>query len=239
MVFSWASFTSVSGNDGCWATSLIKSKSRVENSESELAFIVVESASLPRLSEPPIERSSSLICLLVRVSVPSFATDAAICAMPGCASRSLAVVAERNVSKAVTFGTFGSGASTTVSPFESFFSVIFGRFSGRGGPGDGGVFCCAIAGAVIKTYVITISRFFISVPLGPCCPWPLLVRLGLGGLCFGNAIDHGAVRRDEILRGRTLDLRCGDILKRRQQRVDLLRIVAEQRERGEQMRLAE
>ena len=65
------------------ATSLFKSKSRAENSESDEALIVVESASLPSPSVPPIERSSSLICLLVRVSVPSFATDAAICAMPG------------------------------------------------------------------------------------------------------------------------------------------------------------
>ena len=63
-----------SGNDGCWVTSLIKSNSRAENSESEEAVIVVESASLPRPRVPPIERSSSLICLLVRVSVPSFAT---------------------------------------------------------------------------------------------------------------------------------------------------------------------
>src|SRR5689334_23673702 len=193
--------------------------------------MVVESASLPSPSEPPIERSSSLICLLVRVSVPSFATDAAICAMPGCASRSLAVVAERNVSKAVTFGTFGSGASTTVSPFASFFSVILGRFNGRAGPGEGGVFCCAIAGAVIKTSVIRISKFFMrnAFRVNLCNPW-LLPGFGLR-LGFGNAIDHGAVRRDEILRGRTLDLRCGDVFKRRQQRVDLLRIVAEERER--------
>jgi hypothetical protein len=45
--------------------------------------MVVESVSLPIPRVPPIERSSSLICLLVRVSVPSFATPAAICAMPG------------------------------------------------------------------------------------------------------------------------------------------------------------
>ena len=49
-------------------------------------------------------------------------------------SRSLAVVAERNVSTEVTFGTFGNGASTTVRPFASFFSVIFGRFNGRAAP---------------------------------------------------------------------------------------------------------
>ena len=47
IVFSWASFTSVQGNDGCWATSLISSNSFAENSESDEADIVVESASLP------------------------------------------------------------------------------------------------------------------------------------------------------------------------------------------------
>jgi len=53
----------------------------VENSDSEVAVIPDESASLPSPSVPPIERSSSLICLLERVSVPSLATEAAICAM--------------------------------------------------------------------------------------------------------------------------------------------------------------
>src|SRR5687768_17965790 len=48
----------ISGKDGCWVTSLINSNSRVENSESDVAFIVVESASLKSESVPPIERSS-------------------------------------------------------------------------------------------------------------------------------------------------------------------------------------
>src|SRR6185369_10327720 len=175
--------------------------------ESEVAVIVVESASLPSPSEPPIERSSSLICLLVRVSVPSFATDAAICAMPGCASRSLAVVADRNVSIAEIFGTLGSGASTTVNPFASFFSVIFGRFKGRAAPGCGGVFCCA--NAVVASKRIA-SIVFISMPFN------LLAGLRRS-LCFRNAIDHGAIRRHEILRGRRFDL-CGrDVLERSQQ----------------------
>src|SRR6185369_1361617 len=193
--------------------------------ESEVAVIVVESASLPSPSEPPIERSSSLICLLVRVSVPSFATDAAICAMPGCASRSLAVVADRNVSIAEIFGTLGSGASTTVNPFASFFSVIFGRLSGRAAPGGGGVFCCA--NTVVASRTIA-SNVFISIP------FRLFLGLGLS-LCFRNAIDHGAIRRNQILRGGSFDLRCCDFLKRSQQRVDLLRIVTEDRQRRQQV----
>ena len=48
------------------------------------------------------------------------------------------------------FGTFGNGASTTVKPLASFFSVIFGRFNGRAAPGGGGVFCCASAGRARK-----------------------------------------------------------------------------------------
>jgi hypothetical protein len=42
---------------------------------------------------------------------------------------------------AETLGTLGRGASTTVNPLASFFSVIFGRFKGRAGSGGGGVFC--------------------------------------------------------------------------------------------------
>ena len=49
---------------------------------------------------------------------------------------------------AVTFGTFGSGAMMTVRPFANFFSVIFGRLSGRSAPGEGGVFCWAAAGNI-------------------------------------------------------------------------------------------
>ncbi len=106
-------------------------------------------------------RRSSFSCLLVRVSVPSLATEATICAMPGCASRSLAVVADLNVRIDETFGTFGNGASTTVSPFESFFSVIFGRFNGLAGPGAGGVFCWASAGVRNRVRVKIASMFFI------------------------------------------------------------------------------
>ncbi len=56
-------------------------------------------------------------------------------------------------------------------------------------------------------------------------PW-LLFGLWLR-LRFRNAIDHGAIRCDHVLRGSGFDLRSGDVLKRRQQRVDLLRVVAE------------
>jgi hypothetical protein len=80
--------------------------------------------------------------------------------MPGCATRSLAVVADLNVSIDETFGTFGNGASTTVSPFESFFSVIFGRFRGRAAPGGGGVFCCANTALVNRIMAIIV---FISI----------------------------------------------------------------------------
>ncbi len=175
IVFSCASFTSASGNDGCWAMSLISSKSRDENSESAEALIVVESASLPSPSVPPIERSSSLICLLERVSVPSFATDAAICAMPGCVSRSLAVVADRKVSIAETFGTFGSGARTTVNPLASFFSVILGRFNGLAAPGAGGVFCCAKLTVANRS---SVSSIFMLVPF-MVLTGPFLVALWL------------------------------------------------------------
>src|SRR5688572_6337394 len=218
MVFSWANFTSVSGNEGCWATSLIRANSFVENSESDEADIVVESASLPRERVPPIERSSSFSCLLVSVSVPSLATPAAICAIPGCACRSAAVVAERNVRIDEIFGTFGNGASTTVRPFASFFSVIFGRFNGLAAPGGGGVFCCASAGVSPRVServrVIIASAIFILV----------------GAFLLWDAIDHGAICRHEILRSSRFDLRRGDVFKRRQQRVDLLRVVAEERE---------
>jgi hypothetical protein len=95
------------------------------------------------------------------VSVPSLATEAAICAIPGCAALSLAVVADLNVRIEVIFGTFGNGASTTVSPFASFFSVIFGRFNGRAGPGAGGVFCCAKIVVLDSTIAI---RILISMP---------------------------------------------------------------------------
>src|SRR5205085_4432776 len=80
--------------------------------------------------------------------------------MPGCASRSLAVVADLNVRNDEIFGTFGNGASTTVRPLASFFSVIFGRFNGRAGPGGGGVFCWATTLVVNSTIAISI---FISV----------------------------------------------------------------------------
>ena len=121
----------------------------------------VESASLANEIEPPIERSSSLICLLVRVSVPSLATEAAICAMPGCFARSVALVAERKVKIAVTLGTLGKGARTTVSPLLSFFSVSLGRFSGLAAPGGGGVFCWAIAVESNKTNAPMESNGFI------------------------------------------------------------------------------
>src|SRR5688572_20356258 len=53
-----------------------------------------------------------------------------------------------------------------------------------------------------------------------------------------NAIDHRAICGHEILRRRCFDLRCCDVLERRQQRVDLLRVVAEKGQRREQMRFA-
>ena len=50
----------------------------------------------------------------------------------------------------VTFGTFGSGASTTVRPLESFFSVIFGRFKGRAF-----VICLALALMVADYFLVS------------------------------------------------------------------------------------
>ncbi len=48
-----------------------------------------------------------------------------------------------------------------------------------------------------------------------------------------DAIDHRAIRRHEILRRRCFDLRRRDVLEGRQERVDLLRVVAEQGESGQ------
>ena len=110
-------------------------------------------------------------------------------------ARSLAVVAERNVSIDETFGTLGNGARTTVSPLASFFSVIFGRLRGRAAPGAGGVFCCANAVAVNR---IIASSVFILNPF-IWTPTFDLVRLG-----FRNTIDHGAIRCHQVLRRRAL-----------------------------------
>src|SRR5437762_5854074 len=107
---------------------------------------------------------------------------------------------------AVTFGTLASGARTTVSPLLSFFSVSFGRFSGRAAPGGGGVFCCAVAGKIAvkamaasvetENSLFNLSRFILVASL----------RLGF---CFGHSIDHSAVFRNKIF------LRCGfDLLAR-------------------------
>src|SRR4029079_18545884 len=99
-------------------------------------------------------------------------------------------MADRNVSIEVTFGTLGNGARTTVRPLASFFSVIFGRLRGRAAPGGGGVFCCANAVAVNRIIASSVFMFITS-----------LARLWLR-LRFRNAIDHGAIRCDEILRRR-------------------------------------
>ena len=49
-------------------------------------------------------------------------------------------------------------------PFDSFFSVIFGRFKGRAGPGGGGVFCCDQIGEAANAKTMDAIMSFILVP---------------------------------------------------------------------------
>src|SRR6185503_6504121 len=133
--------------------------------------------------------------------------------MPGCRSRSAEVPAPLKDRMEVILGTLGNGASTTVRPLASFFSVIFGRLSGRAAPGGGGVFCCAIAVAVNRIIASSVFIFITSLAR-------LWLRLG-----FRNAIDHGAIGCHQIFRRRCFNLRYGDVLERSQQRIDLLWIV--------------
>src|SRR6266496_5046625 len=190
----------------------MRSKSLLENSDKAEAVIKVLSLSLPKDRDPPIERSSSLICLLVRVSVPSLATAAEIWAMPACFFRSAAAPAPRNVRIVVSFGTLGNGASTTVNPLLSFFSVICGRLSGLIGPGGGGVFCWAvievahridITRAAIDNRPIGLRRFILFASF----------RLGLG---FGYSINNRAISRYQIFLRDRFNFFAGDLLKRRQ-----------------------
>ena len=90
-----------------------------------------------------MDRNSSWICFEELVVVPSVTTAAAIEGAPGCSSRPVARPTGK-LKIAVTFGIFGKGATMTSSPFESFFSEIFGKFKGRCGPGGGaaGCVCC-------------------------------------------------------------------------------------------------
>ena len=132
-------FTSVSGNDGCWATSLISSNSFAENSDSDEADIVVESASLPSDRLPPIDRQF-FFELLAGARVGAFVgDDGNDLRDAGRVCRSVAVVAERNV-RIDEIRHVWQWCEHDRQTVGSFFSVIFGRFSGRAGPGGGGVF---------------------------------------------------------------------------------------------------
>src|SRR5437763_12354115 len=119
------------------------------NSESDDAERVVASLSTPMVSEPPIERSSCLICRLVGVAVPSLATRPASCATPGCVLYAVPRPASSE-SATVIFGTLCSGTRTTVNPLSSFDSEIAGQLIGRGGAGGGGVACAKTFAASAK-----------------------------------------------------------------------------------------
>jgi hypothetical protein len=156
-----ASSTSPAGNAGWRATSASSSNSFGAISESASPSMVVPSASVEALMLPPMARSSSRSALLERVAVPSVSTRAASCATPGCVVPSVARSAGK-ASRAVIFGTFGSGTSTTVRPFSSLRSSIFGHWVTAGGAGGGGVFCSASRGSASSA--IAIIRFISSPP---------------------------------------------------------------------------
>ena len=61
--------------------------------------------------------------MLERVSVPSLATPPRSARYPESGTIARGRGGTGDVSIEETFGTFGNGASTTVSPFGSFFSV--------------------------------------------------------------------------------------------------------------------
>ena len=143
--------------------SLTMSSSFGAKSESDVAESVVASLSTPTVSAPPIERNSCLICKLVRVAVPSFATRPASCATPGCVLYAVPRPASSD-SATVIFGTLCSGTRTTVNPLSSFDSEIDGQLIGRGGAGGGGVACAKTFAA---RSVQRMMCFIISPPSPP------------------------------------------------------------------------
>src|SRR5262245_14839807 len=136
--------------------------------------------------------------------------------MPGCLSSSEAAPAPRKVRMVVTFGTLGSGASTTTRPLLSFFSVNFGRFSGLVGPGGGGVFCWASTGETPASAIVATRTKKIIIDL-LFLIFARLLRLG-----FRYSIDHCAIICNKVLLRCHLHLFRSDLLKRSQQRVDLI-----------------